>query len=430
MLAVRAYQVGVRLAGGFLPLLLHRRAKAGREDPARIGERKASNMAPRPARNIVWVHAASVGETRSVLPLLADFMATQPDTHILMTTGTRTSATLVGQLTRTGFPHIDRLTHQYLPLDRARWVKRFFDHWSPQLALFVESELWPNLLLEMRRRNIPAVLVNGRLSEKSFKFWRRAKNSARALFGCFDRLLAQDDITAQRWQELGLQDIMLAGNLKLDAPPLEADASALVQMQAALQNRPVWVAASTHPGEEAMIGACHEALRAMHPDLLCILVPRHPERGPEIAELLASKGENPPRRSADTLPTERDAFYIGDTLGEMGLYFRLGGLVFMGGSLVRHGGQNPLEAARLDNAILSGPHVSNFSAVYDMLAADDGVVRVSDARELVDALDGLLRAPAKSQTLAENARACDARQGGARARTLAVLNELLAGSHA
>ena len=430
MLAVRAYQLGVMLGGGLLPLLLERRAKAGREDPARLEERKARDMAPRPAGNLVWLHAASVGETRSALPLLADFLAARPDINILMTTGTRTSATLVGGLTHASFPDIDRLTHQYLPLDRPLWVKRFLDHWSPQLAIFVESELWPNLLLEMRRRNIPATLINGRLSEKSFKFWRRAKNSARALFGCFDMLLAQDDITAQRWQELGLKDIVSAGNLKLDAPPLEADAAALAQMQDALQNRPVWVAASTHPGEEAMIGACHEALRAMHPDLLCIVVPRHPERGPEIAELLASKGEPPPRRSAGTLPCKRDAFYIGDTLGEMGLYFRLGGLVFMGGSLVRHGGQNPLEAARLDNAILSGPHTGNFSAVYDMLDAEAGLAQIGDARELVDTLDSLLRTPAKSQALAENARACDARQGGARARTLAVLNELLAGSHA
>jgi 3-deoxy-D-manno-octulosonic-acid transferase len=168
----------------------------------------------------------------------------------------------------------------------------------------------------------------------------------------------------------------------------------------------------------------------MHPNLLCILVPRHPERGPEIAELLASKGEKPPRRSANTLPSAEDAFYIGDTLGEMGLYFRLGNLVFIGGSLVPHGGQNPLEAARLENAILSGPHVGNFTAVYDLLAADEGIVSVTDARELVDTLDDLLRTPQKSQTLAENARACDARQGGARVRALSVLNELLAVPHA
>ena len=346
-----------------------------------------------------------------------------------MTTGTRTSATLVGRLTHASFPDIDRLTHQYLPLDRARWVKRFFDHWSPQLAIFVESELWPNLLLEMRRRNIPATLINGRLSEKSFKFWRRAKNSARALFGCFDMLLAQDDITAQRWQELGLKDIVSAGNLKLDASPLEADASALAELQAALRNRPVWVAASTHPGEEAMIAECHQALRAMHPDLLCILVPRHPGRGTEIAELLARDGETPPRRSAGTLPSKEDAFYIGDTLGEMGLYYRLGGPVFMGGSLVPHGARIRWRR-RASTMRFYQPHIGNFSAVYDMLDAEAGLARIGDARELVDTLDSLLRTPAKSQALAENARACDARQGGARARTLAVLNELLAGSHA
>ncbi len=248
--------------------------------------------------------------------------------------------------------------------------------------------------------------------------------------GCFDILLAQDDITAQRWQELGLKDIVSVGNLKLDAPPLNADASALNELRDALQNRPVWVAASTHSGEEDIIDECHRALRAMHPDLLCILVPRHPERGAEIAELLSRAGEKPPRRSAGTLPCAKHAFYIGDTLGEMGLYYQLGNLVFMGGSLVPHGGQNPLEAARLDNAILSGPHIGNFSAVYDMLDAEAGLARIGDARELVDTLDSLLRTPAKSQALAENARACDARQGGARARTLAVLSELLAGSHA
>ncbi len=430
MLALRAYQVGVMLVGGLLPLLLLRRAKAGREDASRIGERKARNMAARPVGNLVWAHAASVGEARSVLPLLADLLAAHPDTHVLVTTGTRSSATLIGQLTDTQFPDINRLTHQYLPLDRARWVRRFLDHWSPQLAVFVESELWPNLLLEMRRRNIPAILINGRLSEKSFKFWRRAQRSARALLGCFDALLAQDDITAQRWRELGLKDILSPGNLKLDAPPLEADASALAELHAALQNRPVWVAASTHPGEEALLADCHQILRRTHPDLLCVLVPRHPERGGEIADLLASRSETALRRSANAPPDPAHAFYIGDTLGEMGLYFRLGDLVFMGGSLVPHGGQNPLEAARLDNAILSGPHVGNFSVVYDLLAAEGGVLRLGDSTELVGALDSLLKTPAKSRALAQNARACDARQGGARARTLAVLTEILAGSHA
>ena len=335
MLAVRAYQLGVMLGGGLLPLLLERRAKAGREDPARMGERKACNMAPRPAGNLVWVHAASVGETRSALPLLADFLAARPDTHILITTGTRTSATLVGGLKHASFPDIDRLTHQYLPLDRPLWVKRFLDHWSPQLAIFVESELWPNLLLEMRRRKIPAALINGRLSEKSFKFWRRAKNSARALFGCFDMLLAQDDITAQRWQELGLKDIVSVGNLKLDAPPLECR-RVRPRPDAGRPAKPSRLGCRKHPfGRRGHDWRVPRALRAMHPDLLCILVPRHPERGAEIAELLARAGEKPPRRSAGTLPRAKHAFYIGDTLGEMGLYYRLGGLYSWAGRSCR-----------------------------------------------------------------------------------------------
>ena len=430
MLGVRAYQVGVTLVAPLLPVLLKRRVKSGREDAARFSEKMARNMAPRPDGHLIWVHAASVGETRSVLPLMGDLLAAHENSHILLTTGTRTSAGLIAQLTPESFANIHRLTHQYLPLDRPRWVRRFLDHWKPQLAVFVESELWPNLLLNMRKRGIPAALVNGRLSAPSFRFWRRAKISAQLLFGCFDTLLAQDALTAERWDQLGLRGYVSTGNLKLDAPVLEVDAHAHLALKDALQNRPVWLAASTHPGEDELIAACHEKLRASYPELLCIIIPRHPERGPEIAAMLKARAHGAARRSSGALPAPDDAFYVGDTLGEMGLFYRLDACVFMGGSLVPHGGQNPLEAARLDNAILCGPHTANFVSVYEALSTDSGVVNVADAHELTAALDRLLCAPEERKQLAAAAQAHEARQGGARASTLSALNHLMARAHA
>lgn len=366
------------LAGAFL----RRRLGAGKEDPARFAERLGIAGRARPAGPLLWAHAASVGEVLSVLPLLERYRSERAGPHVLITTGTVTSARLVAARLDAG------MTHQYAPLDLPSAVARFLDHWWPDAAIMVESELWPNLLAATRRRGVPMALVNGRMSERSFSRWQAMPLAARELLGGFTVVLAQSPRDKNRVRQLGARDPLWVGDLKDASPPLAADLAALGALRRAIGDRPVWVAASTHPGEEVLCGAVHRRLMARHPSLLTIIVPRHPERGRAITQSLATDGHDVARRGASQEPSR--GVYVADTLGELGVFYRLAQVAFVGGSLVPHGGHNPLEPARLGRPILFGPHMANFSAAAGRLAAAGAAREVDGADGLADALDRLL----------------------------------------
>jgi 3-deoxy-D-manno-octulosonic-acid transferase len=368
-----------------LRVMLRRRVARGREIAARLPEREAIDAAARPGGRLIWLHAASLGETVSILPVLA-VLARQPGT-ILLTTGTVTSQRLLAQrLPDLGLD--GRVIHRFVPLDVPAWAARFLDHWRPDAAGFVESEIWPNLLAAAAKRGIPLMLINARLSARSLARWQMAPKTARLVLGWFTMIHPQSTGDGDRFAQLGAPRVLPAGNLKLAAPPLPADHQALSHLSS-LIGGPAWVAASLHRGEDEMVLAAHRRLAATHPGLLTIIVPRHPDRGAAIAAL----ADGAPRRALGQPPPRGGGVWVVDTVGELGLVYRLAPLAFVGGSLVPHGGQNPSEPARLGLAVAVGPHTANFADMVALLRGGGALAEVADGQALGDWVDARLRDP-------------------------------------
>jgi len=413
-LALRLYQFASFAAAPLAQRLLARRLNRGKEDPARLGERRGETSEPRPNGPLIWLHSASVGEMLAVIPLIERIRA--QGFAVLVTSGTVTSAALAEHRLPPG------ALHQFIPLDAPRYVGRFLDHWQPDLALFVESDLWPNLILASARRRIPMIMVNGRLSERSFRRWRLAPGVIAALLSRLDLCLTQSAADAKRYGQLGAPRVSSTGNLKLDVPPPPVDDVALRTLKSVIDSRPVIAAASTHAGEETTVIAAHRRLRTRVPSLLTVIAPRHPARGESIAEIAKVAGLSVGLRSRGELPNKDIDIYIADTLGELGLIYRIAPIVFMGGSLASHGGQNPIEAIRLDAAVVHGPHVWNFAEIYATLDQADGARLVTDEETLLAALGDWLGNPAARKAVAEAASKTVRQLGGALERTLAALD--------
>jgi 3-deoxy-D-manno-octulosonic-acid transferase len=414
---LRFYRRLSAAAGPLTPILLKRRLKQGKEDPARINERRGIARQSRPEGPLVWIHGASVGEVLAAAALIERLRAL--GMGILITSGTVTSAAVAAKR----FP--PDIIHQYIPYDSPRFVERFLDHWRPGLALFIESDLWPNLILAGARRRIPIVLINGRMSRRSFPRWRRASRTIAALLSRFDICLVQSEIDAERFTTLGGRNVVITGNLKLDVQAPPAEETKLERLLFVTRGRPVVVAASTHPGEEEMLLNTHRTLASHFPSLLIVIVPRHPERGEAIARTVVASGAQAARRSLEQLPTARTNIYIADTIGELGLFYRLAPIVFMGGSLVPHGGQNPIEAVKLNASIVHGPHVFNFPDVYHALDRAGGAWRVDDGDALTKQLGCLLSDSAARNAAVTAAAQVVERLGGALDRTLSALEPYL-----
>jgi len=398
-------------------VLSGRRLKQGKEDPARVDERRGNSKRPRPEGPLVWIHGASVGEVLAAAALIERLRALK--FSVLITSGTTTSAAIVAKR----FP--PDVIHQYIPYDSPRFVARFLDHWRPNLALFIESDLWPTLILSASERRVPMVLINGRMSPRSFPRWQRAAQTIAALLGRFDICLAQSQADADRFAALGSRNVMVTGNLKLDVKAPPADSAKLDRLLALTRGRQVVVAASTHPGEEEILLAAHQRIAKHVPGLLTVIVPRHPNRGEAIARMVAASGVEAALRSHEELPGARIGIYVADTMGELGLFYRLAPIVFMGGSLVSHGGQNPIEAAKLGAAIVHGPHVFNFAEVYDALDRAGGA-RVADSEDmLVRQIGELLLDPEARKTAIVTAERVVDQLGGALERTLFALRPYL-----
>ena len=416
-MTLRFYRSLSFAAAPLAPALIKQRLKHGKEDPARIGERRGLSRDTRPSGPIVWIHGASVGEVLAAASLVERLRAL--NIRILLTSGTVTSAAIVARR----FP--PDVIHQYVPYDSPRFVGRFLDHWRPSLALFIESDLWPNLILSSAARRLPMVLINGRMSPRSFPRWRRVSGTISAILEKFDICLAQSNTDAERFTALGSRNVVTTGNLKLDVPAPPADPLKLERLIAMTRGRPIILAASTHPGEDEILCEAHRTLSGFFPSLLTIIVPRHPDRGPAIARMIAASGLKPGLRSLEELPTAATDIYVADTLGELGLFYRLAPTVFMGGSLVAHGGQNPIEAIKLDASIVHGPHVYNFSDVYEALDGAGGARRADTREALVKQLGQLLAEPAaRAAQNAASLRILD-EQGGALEKTLAALEPYL-----
>jgi 3-deoxy-D-manno-octulosonic-acid transferase len=372
-------------AGPALRVVLWRRTRTGKEIGLRIAERRGIDNTPRPDGKILWLHAASVGEAMSALPVLS---ALPRDVFTVFTTGTVTSAKLLeSRLPLLGLS--GRVVHRFAPLDVPSWVARFLDHWRPDTACFLESELWPNMLAACRRRGIPAALINARLSRSSARSWGRAPGLARRVLSSFTRIAAQSEADAERLRALGARQVEARGNLKYAAPALPADPAELDRLAALIGGRPRWLAASTHPADDAVVARVHRALKPRFPDLLTAVAPRHPERGAAVAAVMGDAK----RRALHEDPLPEDPVWIADTVGEMGLLYRLFPTVFMGKSFAGGGGQNFLEPARLGCAVATGPRTDNFSEAREMAVAAGALHVVADEEALIDWLDLRLRNP-------------------------------------
>ena len=387
------------------PFLLAWRRRQGKEDGRRLAERSGVTRIERPGGRLAWLHGASVGEAMALLPLVSKLR--QHGMQTLVTTGTVSSARILEERLPPG------AIHQFVPLDVDRFVIRFLHHWRPDLALFAESELWPNMLREIGTRHIPIILVNARLSSRSFERWKRLPSTASRLLSLIDLCLAQSNVDGTRFSDLGAPRVLVTGNLKYDVSALPADPAEVARMQTMIGSRPMWLAASTHDGEEKIALAVHIELSKRIPNLVTVVAPRHAERGAQIAALAAQNGVTPLSRSKGAGIPSGAQFYIADTMGEMGLLYRLSSIVFIGKSLAGTGGQNPIEPAKLGAAILHGPHVANFAEVYRELDRCNGAIEIGDADTLARTLLSLLADGARLRTMVRCAGETVDQLGGA-----------------
>jgi 3-deoxy-D-manno-octulosonic-acid transferase len=416
-ITLRAYR---RLSAALTPLapvLIRQRLKKNKEDPARLDERRGISQIERPAGPLVWIHGASVGEVLAAAALIERLRAL--GMRILLTSGTVTSAEIIAKR----FP--TDIIHQYIPYDSPRFVARFLDHWKPSLALFIESDLWPNLIISAAKRRLPMVLINARMSQRSFPRWQKFSATIGALLGRFEICLAQSETDAERFSALGSRSVVVTGNLKLDVQAPPGDAVKLDKLMAVTRGRPIIVASSTHPGEEEIILETHKTLTSFFPKLLTVIVPRHAHRGAEIAQMITVAGAQVALRSREELPHAGTDLYVADTMGELGLFYRLSPVVFIGGSLVPHGGQNPIEAVKLGASVVHGPHVFNFTDVYEALDGAGGAKLADSSEQMVKQLGQMLGNEAARDAAIEAGHRVVERLGGALDRTLHALEPYL-----
>lgn len=367
---------------------IEKRKKKGKEDIKRFNERVGRPIKPRPEGKLIWMHGASVGESISMLPLIQRLLEVYPNAHVMVTTGTLTSAEIMAKR----LP--ERAFHQYLPIENPVFATRFLKHWKPDVALWFESEFWPAMLSCIKRKNIPLILVNGRISNKSFKRWQQFDFIIKEILECFTLCLGQSDEDEYRLRVLGAKNTMCLGNLKYAGLPLPVDENKKQEIAEQITGRTVWLVSSTHDDEEFKIARFLKDLQNKVPNLLTFMAPRHPQRGSEIKQRLQKElGLNVALRSANEKITEKTDVYVADTIGELGIWYDLIPLVFIGGSLIPHGGQNFIEPSRSRDAVIVGPHMYNFADAMNRAKKADAVIQVNDVLELMETVENLLTHP-------------------------------------
>lgn len=397
-LGLSLYRVATKLVSPAVPYLLTQRVRAGKEDTKRLNERVAQNLKPRPTNPLVWLHGASVGETMMLSRIVHVLAAARPEARFIVTSQTLASAEVLSRRLPS-----DIARQQMAPIDAPNIVRRFLDHWKPDLAIFAESEIWPNMLVETSQRKIPLALVNARMTRGSIENWLRLRETAQDLLGRFDYIGAADDLTALGIEQITGEAPARPGSLKLDAPAPSVDAAELRRLREQIGDRPVWLAASTHAGEEHLAFAAQAVLKTSYPNALLIVAPRHSNRAEEIAKL-ASQGPAFAQRSRNQAITPQTSIYLADTMGEMGIFFSLAGVALMGGALKPNiGGHNPIEPARLGAYVLSGPHAYNFKEAYEAVIQHQAGQMLKDdhPRTLAMAVESALKAKRDRTQLAE-----------------------------
>lgn len=385
---LRLYKTTLRVGKPLIWLGLQNRLRAGKEDPNRIGERQGIASRARPDGKLIWMHVASVGEAQSIKILIDEFLFANPNLHILVTSGTRTSAELLSKT----LP--ERAFHQYVPFDHPDWVRAFLDHWQPNMALWAESELWPNLLMQIQKRRIPAALLNARLSFQSARNWSYSRGLLAELLATFSVILCQSDQDKHYYESLGGRSVFTTGNIKFSAKPLPFSDNEYHSLSNSIQGRPTWIYASTHFDEESIAADIHKALKRDIPNVLTIIAPRHPERSAQILETLSSYDLKITRRDPQLkrTPDSDTDIYLVDTMGELGLFYKLTDIAMIGRSLSLDGGggHNPLESMRLGAVTLFGPLIQNLKDIYDDVKSSQVGIPVQDKDALYKAVHHLM----------------------------------------
>ncbi|MDI2112761.1 3-deoxy-D-manno-octulosonic acid transferase [Commensalibacter nepenthis] len=391
-----------KMIGAVLPPLLkpylRHRCKKEKEIEGRLSERMGMASLPRKPGSLIHFHAASVGEVISIFPIVTELYKIDRQQNFLITTGTVTSFHIVQQHFSSDSELSEHIQHQFIPLDVPKWVDRFVSYWQPSLSVIVESELWPNLIDAFSKHSVPVALINARLSDRSFKTWYRFQKTAFSLLSKFKWIAARSLHDQYNFEQLGVKAAYL-GDIKQIAPELSCDLQALNSLQELFKNKPTWLAASTHTMEEIVIAEAHKALKKTYPELITIIVPRHPERSTEVIEQIGRL----PRRSLKQLPDE-GGLWLCDTLGELGLFYRLCDIVFIGNSLnntPKGGGHNPFEPAKLHCAIASGDKIYNFKEAYRLL--EEAVTITPNIEALVAWVDEMLCNSQKREDYAQKA---------------------------
>ncbi|ENN92664.1 lipid IV(A) 3-deoxy-D-manno-octulosonic acid transferase [Bartonella schoenbuchensis] len=415
-IALSIYRIVGSCSRPIVPFYLFCRTMCGKEERGRQNERLGKSHKVRPQSPLIWFHAASIGETLSLFPLINYILSLK--INVLLTTSTVTSSTLVKK-------HFgDRLIHQYAPLDLESAVCRFISNWKPDLVLTCESEIWPLRIKTLAKMRIPQILVNARMSEHSFKAWQKRLPLAKHIFKHIDMVICQSQKDVAYYHALGVKSVALSGNLKTDVVPI-VNQSLVTRYCNAIGNRPVWAAISTHEGEEKIVFEVHKILKNYWPDLLTIVVPRHPERSEDVIKACSDKGLHFVRRSRHAVPDANTDILLGDTIGEVGLFLRLSKVAFIGKSLCGYGGHNPLELALLGVAILTGPHVANFRDIFEHFLSRDAAFVVEDTAQLALQVQKLLKDEILRQEMANKAYEIATDMAGALERTLKLLDPFL-----
>lgn len=406
------------------PFVLLRLLWRGLRAPAywrRWGERFGF-IAELPGSSPIWVHAVSVGEVQAAVPLLRALLKRYPELPVLVTTTTPTGSEQVRNLFES------RVAHVYLPYDLPDAVTRFLERARPRVGLIMETEIWPNLYRACRRRGVPVLLLNARLSARSAAGYARVRSLTARTLRCLHGIAAQTRADAERLLDLGApaERVRVTGSIKFDMqiPASLTEQAAVLRRDWGVQ-RPVWVAASTHESEDEWVLEAHRRIRARHPQALLVLVPRHPERFPRVAALCREQGWKTVLRSARAPTPEDAAVFVGDSMGELLLFLGACDVAFIGGSLIPHGGHNPLEAAVQRIPVLFGPHMFNFEQIAELLLAAGAAREVGDAAMLADSVLNWLDDPAARSAAGEAAAAVVEANKGARDAVLAMVAEAL-----
>jgi 3-deoxy-D-manno-octulosonic-acid transferase len=373
----------------------------GKEDFSRIKERIGFASRKRPNGKLIWVHATSVGESKSSLDLIKQILNKYKDSNVLVTTVTRTSAEVMEQSLA---KFSDRAFHQYIPVDKYFAIKRFLKYWKPDILLLIESDIWPNLIFQTGEKNIPIYFINARISEKSFSKWQKNSGFRNKIFSYFTACFPQSKVDEKRFGELGLKNIEFLGNLKYDGDAPNVDRIKLSELEKQTGDRQIFLASSTHKGEEKIVVDVYKKIQKEFSfNLLLIIVPRHPSRLSEITKICEEAELNFSVRSKMEKIKKGTNVYIADTLGELGLFYTIAAAIFLGGSMVDVGGHNPLEPAKLKRGVVTGHYIKNCTEIYEDMLKANASIKVINEQELFEQIKGLLGNYKKRSTLNKNA---------------------------